>query len=329
MRIRPARLLREALLSVGAVVGVVCIVLAIGTAFFDVRPLLFRSGSMSPAITTGALAIAHEVPASELEVGDVVTVRTDGDTRVTHRIVSISHDGDQATVTLKGDANASPDAQKYAVDSAPRVWFDVPRLGYVVAWLAKPLGLVLLGAYAMFLLMVVLGRTGPRTRPTGGARRSTGAAAVAVLVVGVGASGLSVARTAPTDAAWTDTVGVAGTTLATYTVPKPQITSCTVTGSLLSPKTARIIWTDVSSPHALDYTATIVETGQSLTVVDQGPTRRTDFSAGLLSAILNQTYNIRITARLPAPNGSWVSVNANQPVTIGTLGLTLTCGTAT
>jgi len=325
---RSGRLLREALLTVGAVVGVVCIVIAIGTAFFDVRPLLFRSGSMSPAITTGALAIAHEVPASELEVGDVVTVRTDGDTRVTHRIVSISHEGDQATVTLKGDANAAPDAQKYAVDSAPRVWFDVPRLGYVVAWLAKPLGLVLLGAYAMFLLMVVLGRTGPRARPTGGARRSTGAAAVAVLVMGASASGLSVARSVATEAAWTDTVGVTGTNLTTYTVPKPQITSCTVTGGLLSQKTARIVWTEISSPHALDYTATIVETGRSLTVVDDGSNRRTDFSAGLLSAVLNQTYNVRITARLPAPNGSWVSVHANQPVTIGTLGLTLNCGTA-
>jgi signal peptidase I len=327
MRLRPARLLREVVLSVGAVVGVVCIVFAIGTAFFDVRPLVFRSGSMSPAITTGALAIAHEVPASELEVGDVVTVRTDGDTRVTHRIVTISDVGDRATLTLKGDANSTPDAQTYAVDSAPRVWFDIPSLGFALAWLSKPLGLVLLGAYAMFLLMVVFGRTGSRARPAGGARRSTGAAAVAVLVMGAGASGFSVARTAPTDAAWTDTVGVSGTTLAAYIVPKPQITSCTVTGGL-GQKTARIVWTEVSSPHALDYTATIVETGQSLAVVDQGATRRTDFSAGLLSTVLNQTYNIRITARLPAPNGSWVSVNANQPVTIGLLGLTMTCGTA-
>ena len=122
---------------------------------------------MSPAITTGALAIAHEVPASELEIGDVVTVRTDGDTRVTPGSSTISDDGDQATLSLKGDANSTPDAQTYAVDSAPRVWFDVPRLGFALAWLGQPLGLVLLGAYAMFLLMVVFGRTGPRARPAG------------------------------------------------------------------------------------------------------------------------------------------------------------------
>ncbi len=36
--------------------------------------------------------------------------------------------------------------------------------------------------------------------------------------------------------------------------------------------------------------------------------------------MFNQTYNVRIQTRLPAPNGTWVSVEANQPVTIGLSG---------
>ena len=115
--------------------------------------------------------------------------------------------------------------------------------------------------------------------------------------------------------------------MSTYTVPKPVITSCTVSG--LVQKTATITWPAISSPFALVYTATIVETGDALTVTNQGSNRQTTFSAGLLSTVLNQTYNIRITAKLPAPNGAWISASANQPVTIGALGLSMTCGTAT
>ncbi len=120
-----------------------------------------------------------------------------------------------------------------------------------------------------------------------------------------------------------------GVTHTAYVVPKPAIVSCTVSGGALSQKTATIVWTEVSLPHALDYTATIVQTGQTMSVTDNGTTRQVAFSAGLLSTVLNATYDIRLQAKLPAPNGSWVSVVANQPVTIGLLGLSMSCGTAT
>ena len=45
-------------------------------------------GSMSPTIETGALAWAQQVPAADLEVGDVVMVHTAEGDRVTHRIVA-------------------------------------------------------------------------------------------------------------------------------------------------------------------------------------------------------------------------------------------------
>lgn len=326
---RPGRLLREITLSVGALVGVFCILLAIGSVVFDLRPLIFRSGSMSPTISTGALAVAQNVPSKDLRVGDIVMVKADDGSRVTHRIVTITHRADRATLALKGDANGSPDAEVYDVARADRVWFAIPRAGYVVAWLAGPIGLFLLGAYATFLLFVLFGnRAGPKLTGGGGARKATGSAVAMIVVVGAGSSALLVSRASPTLAAWTDPVSVTGTALTAYTVPKP-IVNCSITEGALAQKTATIVWTEVSSPFALDYTAIIVETGQSMTVTDNGSTRQTQFSAGLLSTVLNKTYNIRITAKLPSPNGSWVSVNANQPVTIGLLGLSLSCGTAT
>ncbi len=320
----PRRILRELVLSVGAIVGVVCIVLAAGAAFFGLRPLVFQSGSMSPAITTGSLAIARTTAAADLKVGDVVMVETDRGARVTHRVVDVTQHAGSATLVLKGDANRIPDAETYPVIEAPRVLFHLPLAGYAIGWLAGPVGLFVLGAYAMFLLLVL---AGGRRRRGGGARKSTRSLTAAVIVVGTGASGLVVAQASPVVAAWTDSASVSGTTVSTYTVPKPVITSCTVTG--LTQKTATITWTGVSSPFALDYTATIVETGQSMTVTTQGSNRQTAFSAGLLSTILNQTYTIRITAKLPSPNGTWISASANQPVTIGTLGTSMTCGTAT
>ena len=155
---------RQTLLTVGAVVGVICAVVTIGAMLFGVRPLVFQSGSMSPEINTGDLAISRSVGASSLEVGQVVSVSTGSGERVTHRIVSVDHDGAEAVLVLRGDANETADATPYQVSHADVVLFHVPRLGYVVGWLSSPFGLFLLGLYAAFLLSVLVRRP-PETRP--------------------------------------------------------------------------------------------------------------------------------------------------------------------
>ena len=55
----PQRTAREVLLTSGAVIGALCILLPLGALVFGVTPLVFRSGSMSPAIETGALGLAR------------------------------------------------------------------------------------------------------------------------------------------------------------------------------------------------------------------------------------------------------------------------------
>lgn len=331
------RRLREALLTGGAVLGATCLLLGLLAVTAGVHLLVFRSGSMSPTIATGDLALTRTIAASELRVDDVVSVIDSGGNRVTHRVENIAEQGDQRQLTMRGDANERPDSEIYSVNEAQRVFFVVPRAGYVVAWSTGPVGLVLLGGYGAFLLSVLLRRKegdddapGPTRRSDAPKRRATrqGArrGAPALLAVAIGGA-MTVLPTAASAAPWTDPVAVGGTSFSAYTVTKPLILSCDVTG--LTQKTARITWTAVSSPFALDYTAVIQETGQSMTVSNQGATKYVDFSAGLLSTVLNATYNIRITAKLPSPNGSWTSVVANQPVTIGLLGLSLTCGTAT
>ncbi len=79
-----------------------------------VRPLIFLSGSMSPAIPAGSLGLARTTDADDLEVGDIVTVPTNG-TFVTHRIVEITHAPGKATLLLRGDGNRVADATAYEV----------------------------------------------------------------------------------------------------------------------------------------------------------------------------------------------------------------------
>ncbi|MBO9521282.1 MAG: signal peptidase I [Nocardioidaceae bacterium] len=163
--------LKESLLWAGALGGVLCLVLGGLSLAFGVKPVIFRSGSMSPAIGTGALAFTHPVDAAGLHVGDVVTVRNDKGVRVTHRIRSITPNGDRATLVLKGDANRVVDGEAYEVGpgagSADRVLFSVPKAGYVVSALSGRLGTFAGGVLVGLVLLTAFGRgeRDPRNGP--------------------------------------------------------------------------------------------------------------------------------------------------------------------
>ena len=227
---------RQGLLTGGAVLGVVCILLTIGSALFGLRPLVFQSGSMSPTIKTGALAISHRVDAASLERGQVVSVPTGTGSRVTHRIVEVTREGDAAVLRLRGDANAATDVHAYRVTHADRVLLDVPYVGYAVGWLSGPVGLFLLGLYAAFLLSVMLKGTPeqprPASAPAGDAAKRKGrllTTGLAILVVtGAGAGAVATRTVTPTLAAWTDPADVTGTSLTAYTVPAPAGGTCAV-----------------------------------------------------------------------------------------------------
>ncbi|MGH3348575.1 MAG: signal peptidase I [Nocardioides sp.] len=238
---------RECLLTVGAVVGACCLVLTALGYGLDVRPLIFRSGSMSPAIETGDLALARTVDADRLHRDDIVSVSTaDGD-RVTHRVVTNEEQGSAWLLTLKGDANQLPDAEVYSVSQVDRVMVVVPTAGYVVDWLSSPIGLMALGGYGVFLASVLLrpgrrdrrppsarhgARPGAGSTPTQseshepGVLRSLGASTLAALVAWAAASGAT-----PTGAEWADGVPVSNTTFSAYTVPPTPTFTCGTVGN--------------------------------------------------------------------------------------------------
>ncbi|MDI9902180.1 signal peptidase I [Rhodococcus sp. IEGM 1409] len=149
------RRVKELALTLGALAGLVSILLFVVGLAFGVTPLIFRSGSMSPAIETGALALSRTVPASQVQVGDIVSVYDIQGNRITHRVEAIEQQGNSlAVATLRGDANPVADPDAYVITEADRVFFSIDRLGYVAAWLSGPRGAVL-GAIAVGGLLYI------------------------------------------------------------------------------------------------------------------------------------------------------------------------------
>jgi signal peptidase len=143
--------------------------ITIGPLLLPYRTYHVRSGSMEPAIRTGALVVLAEVDAEEIDIGDIITFdRPDGaGGRVTHRVIDVISDGGGRAFLTKGDANDVPDPWRVPVAGTQlRHVFDVPILGYLFGWLSSPLaraGLLAVPAVALAWLTWSERRARPRT----------------------------------------------------------------------------------------------------------------------------------------------------------------------
>ncbi|MFV0525611.1 MAG: LamG-like jellyroll fold domain-containing protein [Acidimicrobiales bacterium] len=173
---------RSAVLTLGATVGVACLLWTIGLGVFGLRALVVLSGSMAPALDVGDVGFARTVSADRVEIGDIVSVTTETGTRVTHRVIAVTPDNtavtpdntavtpdntavtpdntavtpDNTAVTLRlrGDANGSPDAGDYTVTRVDRVVGHVPVLGYLLLWASSPWGMAAGGGLLVACLVV-------------------------------------------------------------------------------------------------------------------------------------------------------------------------------
>ena len=285
---------RDLALTVGAVLGVVCIVATIAMFAFDMKPLVFRSGSMSPAIDTGALAYAKGTPVGDLKPGDIVSVENSSGTGITHRITAIEPNGSRAALTLKGDANEDADTAPYVVSSADRVLFSIPRAGYVVAWLSGPIG-IFAGGLLVGLLSIVAFTPG-RNRKRGGNKRD--GALVAVLAIGLaGLGGVSLIRAASTEAYFVNPATAGNAILTAHTVPAPTL-SCGALGN----KSVEFTWTAVA--NATNYTLTYT--------AGTGSPQTTTALSTTITGTKNDTGTATVKANRVFTNVTWSSVNSNM-----------------
>jgi signal peptidase I len=102
-----------------------------------------RSASMTPALEVGSLVIAQHVDPAVVQTGDVITVKARTGATVTHRVVTVTPNDAGPVFSTRGDANASPDPVATRADQLQgRVAGQVPLLGFLLAMLAMPSGVV-------------------------------------------------------------------------------------------------------------------------------------------------------------------------------------------
>ncbi|UCR88877.1 S24/S26 family peptidase [Mycetocola spongiae] len=235
------------LLNIAAVGGAICIVLAGLAFFFNITLIMFKTGSMSPGIPAGSVAVVREIPASEIAVGDVVTVDRAGALPITHRVTSITPGGNAAerSITMRGDANAQDDPAPYLVSTVRIMLASVPGLAAVLVWLgqAPVIGGITLAATALVTWAFWPRAASPRPRgggrgevaegepPRGRHAAPAGRALVLVLIAGC-AAGLGLlpapaARAAP--AGPTEQV-IRGRALTLISIGDPALMSTMVPG---------------------------------------------------------------------------------------------------
>lgn len=165
--LRGYRVVRSVLLTLAAVVGAACLVVVGVSLVLGMRPVVVISGSMAPTLPVGAVVLARSVPASDVRVGDIVTVeRTRGLGLITHRVVAATEAGDGAwSLELQGDANTTPDAEPYVVTTAAVHVAHVDGVGHLVLGLRTPAGLaVAVAAMAALVALFLLDPAALRRR---------------------------------------------------------------------------------------------------------------------------------------------------------------------
>lgn len=119
------------ILVIGAALAVAVVIPRVGGA----TPYTVLTGSMSPSMPPGTLAVVRPSAPEEVGVGTVITyqLRSGQPTVVTHRVVAVGVNaaGDRV-FTTRGDANDAVDAAAVRpVQVRGALWYSVPYLGYV------------------------------------------------------------------------------------------------------------------------------------------------------------------------------------------------------
>lgn len=310
--------IRETVLWTGAVLGLLSIVWTVVMFAFGLTPLVFTTGSMSPEIKAGDLAFSRTVDASEVEVGDVVSVINAKGVRITHRVVRTDPTADGAVLTLKGDANSEPDTEPYDVTSVERVSFDVPKAGYVVQAVSSSVGMFVGGLLAAAALFIAFGQRGGGDDRRSGPGESGGR----VLAAGVGIAAVALAggvtAVQPTSAAFSDSA-VLGDAIGSATVQPPVSVSCQNVGT--SGGSVNLSWAHRDPRY--DYVVTLVQDSSGAVEPSRGGTVTGTGAAGAIQTLgvaRNFTdwtffgagavqYTARVSSRLKG-TPTWTSTTA-------------------
>lgn len=138
-------------LALAGIAGLFVVAAAVAP-IFGWTVVRLATGSMTPTYPTDSILLVHTVDASEVGIGDVVTVASGAGALVTHRVIATEPAGTGTRLQLQGDANAIADPQPYLVGRVGLVVGGLPFGGQVVDALRSTPGVV--GASLVAALLV-------------------------------------------------------------------------------------------------------------------------------------------------------------------------------
>lgn len=152
----------DVLLWIAALGGLASIGLLVASFAFGISLIMFKTGSMSPTIPAGSLAVLRMIPASDIRVGDVMTVDRVNELPITHRVTSVlPKEGAFRAITMRGDANESDDPVVYKIDQGRIVLWAWPSLASFVVWMSNPF---VLGVLSVAMGGIITWAFWPRSR---------------------------------------------------------------------------------------------------------------------------------------------------------------------
>lgn len=189
-----------------------------------VRSFIVKSGSMEPAIPTGALVVTKAIHPSLLRPGDVITFVRPTEERdfITHRVAGISTRNDYISIKTKGDNNNVPDNWQVGGGNViGKVNLAVPWLGYILSFVQSKIGILLFILIpAIYILVEEVSTIIKMFRKQESYATESVETAVVLLAI---LFGISTTQVAPTQALLSDTTVLSNNTFTV--VLEPTITS--------------------------------------------------------------------------------------------------------
>lgn len=111
-------------------VGLAVTLMWFNIGLFGIRPTLVSGVSMIPALRAGDVVITRDVPADEIDVGDIISFQH-GDSHVIHRVIDIEKEGGRYYFITRGDANNVEDPPVLESQLDGKVILIVPKIGWL------------------------------------------------------------------------------------------------------------------------------------------------------------------------------------------------------
>jgi signal peptidase len=141
---RPTRAarIRDGVLGAFAIVGALSVAWVAISWLLSLSVFVLETESSAPSMPPGSVAVAHRVPADQLDVGDVVVLPEPGTLAGAARPIVALEDASASPGTrmlaLDHGEDGDSDALRYSASEADVLLATAPHVGRIVSWFLLP-----------------------------------------------------------------------------------------------------------------------------------------------------------------------------------------------